>query len=206
MEVIPQFGVDPGIFAPAPPRPPASEFTVGYAGRLVEEKGIDLLLQAAAWLEMPYRIALLGAGPARKSLERMAAALNMAGRVEFLGWQASSQLPAFLHRLDALVVPSRSRPNWKEQFGRVLIEAMACGVPVIGSTCGEIPNVIGEAGLIFPEQDVGALAEQLRALQADAALRADLARRGRARVLARYTQAQIAGQTVAAYRRIAGGA
>jgi glycosyltransferase involved in cell wall biosynthesis len=205
MEVIPQFGVDPEMFTPGPARPADAPFTVGYAGRLVEEKGIDLLLQAAAWLEPPYKIALLGAGPARAGLERKAAALNIAEQVTFLGWQASSQIPDFLHGLDVLVVPSRSRPNWKEQFGRVLVEAMACGVPVVGSTCGEIPNVIGEAGLIFPEEDVGTLAEQLRRLQGDPALRADLAERGRARVLARYTQAQIAGQTVAAYRRIAGG-
>jgi len=205
MEVIPQFGVDPDMFTLAPPRPPGAEFTVGYAGRLVDEKGIDLLLQAVGWLEPPYRVRLLGAGPARARLERTARALNIAGRVTFLGWQPSSQMPAFLHGLDVLVVPSRSRPNWKEQFGRVLIEAMACGVPVVGSTCGEIPNVIAEAGLIFPEDDVGALAEQLRALQGDPALRARLAQRGRARVLARYTQQQIAQQTVMAYRRIAGG-
>ena len=101
--------------------------------------------------------------------------------------------------LDVLVLPSRSRSNWKEQFGRVLVDAMACGVPVIGSTCGEIPNVIGDAGLIFPEGDAAALRDRLRALQNDRSLRRDLAQRGRQRVLDRFTQEQIAQQTYEVY-------
>jgi glycosyltransferase involved in cell wall biosynthesis len=100
------------------------------------------------------------------------------------------------------VLPSRSRPNWVEQFGRVLIEAMACGVPVVGSDCGEIPNVVGDAGLIFPEGDVEALRECLARLMREGDLWADLSRRGRERVLAHFTQAQIAAQTVAVYRRV----
>ena len=101
-----------------------------------------------------------------------------------------------------LVLPSRSKPNWKEQFGRTLVEAMACGVPVIGSTCGEIPNVIGDAGLIFPEDDATALATQLRRLQSDCVVRADLAQRGRQRVLANFTQAQIARRTYEVYQAV----
>jgi glycosyltransferase involved in cell wall biosynthesis len=201
--VIPQFGVEPGIFQARPGRDGRSEFRVGYAGRMVEEKGIDLLMHAVAALDHPVRIELLGAGPARPRLEQLAARLHLAERVSFLGWQPSRKLPEFLRGLDALVVPSRSRPNWKEQFGRVLVEAMACGVPVIGSTCGEIPNVIDEAGLIFPEEDVAALAGSLRALIEDRALWASLSARGRERVLTHYTQEQIAEQTVAVYRQIA---
>jgi glycosyltransferase involved in cell wall biosynthesis len=109
-----------------------------------------------------------------------------------------------MREFDCLVLPSRSRPNWKEQFGRVLIEAMACGVPVVGSTCGEVPHVIGDAGLVFPENDAAALAAHLRALCGSAELRADLARRGRARVLAKYTQQQVAEATVAYYEETLG--
>jgi len=75
-------------------------------------------------------------------------------------------------------------------------------VPVIGSDCGEIPNVVGDAGLIFPEGDVGALRECLMRLMRDPDLRADLARRGRERVLTHFTQAQVAAQTVAVYREM----
>jgi len=172
---------------------------VGFAGRLVEEKGADLLLDAVAG--MPgVRVEILGSGPMRPVLERQAALPALSGRVAFLGTLPSPRMPEFYHRLDVLVLPSRSRPNWIEQFGRVLVEAMACGVPVVGSTCGEIPHVIGDAGLIFPEGDVEALRECLERLRADASLRAELARRGRERVLAQFTQAQVAAQTVEVYR------
>jgi glycosyltransferase involved in cell wall biosynthesis len=86
-----------------------------------------------------------------------------------------------------------------------LVEAMACGVPVIGSDSGEIPHVIGDAGLIFPEGQAGTLQAHLARLLADPDLRADLARRGRERVLARYTQAQVAAQTYAVYQAMGEG-
>ncbi len=201
LTVIPQFGVDPTTFCPAP-RPAAQPFTVGYVGRLVEEKGVDLLLTALAGLEGDWRASILGSGPAREALQAQAQALGLAGRVDFEEWIASDRLPDHYRRLDALVLPSRTRPNWKEQFGRVLVEAMACGVPVIGSDSGEIPHVIGDAGLIFPEDEADALRAHLSRLLHDTDLRADLARRGRERVLARYTQAQIAAQTYRVYRRL----
>jgi glycosyltransferase involved in cell wall biosynthesis len=113
-------------------------------------------------------------------------------------------MPALYRDLDVLVLPSRSRSNWVEQFGRVLIEAMACGVSVVGSDCGEIPNVVDDAGLIFSEGDVGALRQCLVRLMSSPELRADLALRGRRRVLAHFTQAQVATQTVAVYRELVG--
>ena len=125
--------------------------------------------------------------------------MQIADRVRFLPWMPSAQTVDYYRSLDVLVLPSRSRSNWKEQFGRVLVDAMACGVPVIGSTCGEIPNVIGDAGLIFPEGDAAALRDCLHALRNDPSLRRDLAQRGRQRVLDRFTQAQIARQTYAVY-------
>jgi glycosyltransferase involved in cell wall biosynthesis len=203
LAVIPQFGVDPQTFAPQPRRGDRGAFVVGFAGRLVEEKGVDLLLEAVAGLE-GMRVEVLGSGPQRARLEGLAEALGLGDRVAFRGVLPSPQMPAFYHRLDVLVLPSRSRPNWVEQFGRVLVEAMACGVPVVGSDCGEIPHVIGEAGLVFPEGDVEALRACLLRLTTAPRLRADLSRRGRERVLAQYTQAQIAAQTVQVYRQVLG--
>jgi glycosyltransferase involved in cell wall biosynthesis len=98
-----------------------------------------------------------------------------------------------------LVLPSLSRPNWVEQFGRVLIEAMACGVPVVGSASGEIPWVIGDAGVLFPEGDIEALAQALQELIDDEGRRAQLAEKGRARVLGQFTQAQVAEATARVY-------
>jgi glycosyltransferase involved in cell wall biosynthesis len=203
LAVIPQFGVDPDIFTPcADQGGGARDFTIGYLGRLVSEKGVDLLLRAVAGLDGAWRLIVMGAGVERERLKGLAHRLELAERVSFEEMIPSTRVPTFYHRLDVLVLPSRSRSNWVEQFGRVLIEAMACGVPVVGSDCGEIPGVIGDAGLIFPEENVDALRKCLARVMCDPNLRADLARRGRERVLAHFTQAQIAAQTAAVYREL----
>jgi glycosyltransferase involved in cell wall biosynthesis len=202
MAVIPQFGVDPAVFRPGGARDPGRGFIVGYVGRLVEEKGVDLLLKALAGLEGVWRAYIQGSGPAREMLQSQARDLGIAGRVTFDNWIPSAQMPGYYQQLDAVVVPSRTRPNWKEQFGRVLVEAMACGVPVIGSDSGEIPNVIGDAGLVFPEGDVASLRDQLSRLLRDLELRAELAQAGRERVMSHYTQAQVAAQTFDVYQAV----
>ncbi len=205
LTVIPQFGVDPDIYAPPAggiPRQPDRELVIGFVGRMVPEKGVDVLLEALAGWTRPWRAILAGGGPARLETERQVQRLGLAGRVEFRGTMPSSQMPAFYSSLDILVLPSRTRPNWKEQFGRALIEAMACGVVVIGSDSGEIPNVIGDAGLVFPEGQAAHLRALLEQLAADAGLYAELVERGRRRVLAHYTQAAIAGRTYQAYSAV----
>jgi len=199
--VIPQFGVDPERFSPPATRDPGRAFTIGSANRrLVHEKGVDLLLRAAAELPGLWQLHIAGDGPALPELRRLAAELGIAARVHFDGPIPSGQVAAYLRNLDALVLTSRTMPNWKEQFGRVLVEAMACGVPVIGSRSGEIPHVIDDAGLIVPEEDSDALRAGLVQLMADDALRHDLGARGRRRVVEHYTQAQIAAETVEVYR------
>jgi glycosyltransferase involved in cell wall biosynthesis len=203
LAIIPQFGVDPEIYYPEP-KPSGRGFIVGYIGRLVEEKGVDLLLEALAGLEGMWRAYVLGSGPAQEALQAQARQLGLGDRITFEAWIPSAQTPAYYRQLDALVVPSRTRPNWKEQFGRVLVEAMACGVPVIGSDSGEIPHVIGDAGLVLPEGQAGALRDHLTRLLQDLDLRAELAQRGRDRVLAHYTQAQIAAQTYSVYQAMLG--
>jgi len=179
-------------------------FTVGYAGRLVAEKGVDVLLSAFSRLPPSARLIIAGSGPAEPALRRLAHHLGIAERVTFRPFIPSTQMPAFYQSLDAFVLPSRTRPGWKEQFGRVLIEAMACGVPVVASRCGEAPNVVGNAGLVFDEEDVAGLAAHLGELISQPQRRAELARRGRARVIERYTMRRIADQTVDVYRALAG--
>jgi glycosyltransferase involved in cell wall biosynthesis len=202
LAVIPQFGVDPEIFAPT--GIPHSGFVVGYAGRLVPEKGVDDLLRAVAQLPAEAQLRIVGAGPEQRHLQNLARELGLEARCAFGPPLPSTQMPRFLGAIDVFVLPSRTRPNWKEQFGRVLIEAMACGVPVIGSTCGEIPNVLAETGVVYPEGDVAALAEALHQLAIDPARRAQLAHAGRERVWAHYTQRQVARATVAVYRAMLG--
>ena len=204
MAVIPQFGVSTTAFVPRPPRrDPGRSFVIGYVGRLVPEKGVAQLLKAVAQLGGEWRLVIAGAGPQRPHLEAVARRLAVATRVSFDGYVPSTRMPAYYREMDALVVPSLSRPNWVEQFGRVLIEAMASGVPVIGSDCGEIPRVVADAGLIFPEGNVAALRDRLMRLMHDPALWVDLARKGRERVLASFTQAEIARRTVEVYHQLA---
>ena len=199
--LVPQFGVDPQIYRPPEDAAPRA-FSIGYAGRLVPAKGVDLLLEAVAGLEGSWRLRLAGAGPQREALQERARTLGIEGRVEWIAQLPSGGMPYFYGGLDVLVLPSRTMPNWKEQFGRVLIEAMACRVAVVGSSSGEIPHVIGDAGLVFAEGDAESLRVALQRLLDDPVLRAELAARGRERVLEKYTQARIAADTVAVYRQM----
>jgi glycosyltransferase involved in cell wall biosynthesis len=202
--VIPQFGVDPEIYHPLPERrsSPRGELRIAYLGRLVPEKGVDVLLRAAAQLGGDWQLQIVGGGPELGKLQGLAQELGIAERVNFQPRVSASQVVDYLNRCDALVLPSLTQPNWKEQFGRVLIEAMACQTPVIGSNSGEIPNVIGDAGMVFPEGDASALAACLERLRADPALREKLGAQGRARVLDSYTQARIAAQTAEVYHQL----
>ncbi len=201
VSIIPQFGVDPEMYHPSSSGRGTSSplFQIGFVGRLVEEKGVDLLLRAVAQLKVDWRLSILGDGPFKPRLESIAEELRIAGRVTFELPLPSTQMPSYYSRLHVLVLPSVSRPHWKEQFGRVLIEAMACGIPVVGSDSGEISHVIGEAGLVFREGDEAALAAHLSRLMEDDKLRNSLADKGRERVLQEYTQARIATATRGVY-------
>jgi glycosyltransferase involved in cell wall biosynthesis len=202
LTVIPQFGTDPFLFRPALQRP-ERPFTIGYAGRLVEEKGVHHLIHAANQLGGDWRLVIVGGGPMRGDLERLCESLGVDSRVEFRDLVPSVAMPAQYHEFDVLAVPSLTRPNWKEQFGRVLVEAMSSGVPVIGSDSGAIPGVIGDAGIVVPEGSVDCLAEKLRELQTDEDLRRRLGKMGRQRVLDHFTHEQVARQTVEVYRSMA---
>jgi glycosyltransferase involved in cell wall biosynthesis len=211
LSVLPQFGVDPQIFAPADVRATSGEsatapapFVVGYVGRLVAQKGVLDVVEALALLPPHIQLRLIGDGVQRSAISARACQLGLSARLELGtgGW--TSDVPSALRQLDALVLPSHTTRTWKEQFGRVLVEAMSCGVPVIGSSSGEISHVIGDAGLVYPEGDIPALAAALRRLADDPALRADLGRRGRERVLERYTQAGLARQYYDIYRAMLG--
>ncbi len=201
LATIPQFGTSPDLFKPADDRP-ERPFTIGFVGRLVPEKGLHILLRAAAQLDGDWRLRLVGGGGGRAEFGAFAHALGIGEQIDFLGQLPSTDLPAEYHRLDALVLPSLTRANWKEQFGRVLVEAMASGVPVIGSDSGAIPGVVGAAGLIVPEGDADALAQALRDLRDQSRLRAELIEKGRARFLAHFTHERIAAATVGIYQEM----
>ncbi len=171
---IPRWKELPAISAARP-------FTVGYAGRLVERKGLLDLLEAVRRLQAPVELLLIGNGELREQLE---GAPLPGSRVRVLDTLTHDRMASGYAQLDVLVMPSRTTSTWKEQFGRAIVEALWCGVPVIGSDSGEIPWLIGltEGGLIFPEGDVEALARLLGEMRGSPELRRELAERGRAAV------------------------
>lgn len=159
----------------------ARPFTVGYAGRLVPSKGLTDLLAAMRRLDAPVELLLIGDGESRSELE---GAAIPGSRVQVIDRLAHDQMADGYRRLDVLALPSLTTPTWKEQFGRVIVEALWCGVPVVGSDSGEIPWLIEltGGGLVFPEGDSDALAARLKTLRDAPQLRRQLADSGRAAV------------------------
>jgi glycosyltransferase involved in cell wall biosynthesis len=207
--VIPQFGIDPDMFQ----RIDSSElknklgftnskFIIGYMGRLVEEKGILCLIEAVSRLKYDFSLLIIGSGPLKPRISNNIKRLGIENRVKLLEQIPSLDVPSYLNCFDCLVLPSLTKPNWKEQFGRVLVEAMACEIPVIGSNSGEIPNIIEGTGLIFQEGDVIDLVKKLEVLITDRELKESIAKKGRSKVLANYTQKKIAEDTYKVYKKM----
>ncbi len=198
--LVPALALDETIFCRRNVPRLGPDFTVGYVGRLVPEKGVDTLIDAASETGAPIALAVAGAGPCRARLEERARA-RLGNAARFMGALSPDRVAEFLSAVDVLVVPSRSTPVWQEQFGRVIVEAMGCGVPVVGSDSGAIPDVIGDGGLIFPEGDAGALAARLRQLREAPEMRAEIGKRGRAQALATQTVSIRARQVLDVYRQ-----
>jgi glycosyltransferase involved in cell wall biosynthesis len=168
---------------PAASGPAASErpFTVGYAGRLIKSKGLMDLLTAVRRLEAPVEMLLIGDGELSAQLHGQQIPGSQVRVLDGLG---HDQMASGYAQLDVLVLPSRTTPTWKEQFGRAIVEALWCGVPVVGSDSGEIPWLIGltKGGLLFPEGDSEALASRLTELREFPALRERLVLAGRSAI------------------------
>lgn len=163
---------------------------VGFLGRFVAEKGVPTLLDALTRTRNEWRALFVGDGPQRDAVETFAAART--GRVRIVSDATHQDVPRWLNAMDVLCAPSQTTPRWREQFGRMLVEAMACGVPVIASDSGEIPHVLADAGILVPEGNVGAWTEAIDRLLIDPALRQELAVRGRQRAAQRFAWGVVA--------------
>jgi glycosyltransferase involved in cell wall biosynthesis len=163
----------------------AGELVIGTAGRLTEQKGQHLLIEAAALLRdsaPPFRLLIAGTGELEADLKAQVQRLDITDRVEFLGFV--QDMKAFHQSIDIFALPSL----W-EGFGFVLAEAMTLGLPVAAFAVSSVPEVVehGLTGLLCPPEPQG-LARNLRQLLEDAALRARMGAAGRARVLERFDQ------------------
>ena len=171
---------------------------IGFVGSLVGQKGINHLLHAVR--DLNCKLLIVGDGPEKEKLFRLSKEIQI--DVQFEPAATHKQVAAYMQQMDIFVLPSLTRPNWVEKFGRVLIEAMACGVPVVGSNSGEIPNVIGEAGLIFKEGDRVDLRDKLDLLLNDKNLRDRFGELGRERSVIDYSWKSIANQTISIYKQL----
>jgi glycosyltransferase involved in cell wall biosynthesis len=149
---------------------------IGFLGRFTPEKGLTHMMRVLDHLTTPWRALFVGEGIMHDSLQQWGS--NHGDRVRVCTGVRHAQVPRYLNAMDILCAPSQTMPNWREQFGRVMVEAFASGVTVVGSDSGEIPHVIKDAGLIAGEKDETGWHDSLMSLLNNPALRAELAARG----------------------------
>lgn len=194
--VLPQLGVNHHLFSPA--HKTTTRKYIGYLGRIIEEKGIMLLIKAFATISKKFPewdLLFVGTGPSTKQLIDFTVEHNLIDRIIFKDPVPHDKVATLLNSIDILVLPSYDTPSWKEQSGHILIEAMACKVPIIASSGGEIPQVIADTGLIFPQKNQKALVNSLQNLMNNDFLRKELAEKGYLRSKIMYTHEAIAEKT-----------
>jgi glycosyltransferase involved in cell wall biosynthesis len=175
---------------------------VGYLGRFVPEKGLRMLMSVLDRVGTPWRGLFVGGGALEGELRTWAAAHG--DRVRVVTGVPHAGVPPYLSAMDVLAAPSRTTRRWREQLGRMLIEAFAAGVPVLGSDSGEIPHVVADAGLIIPEADETAWAAAVSNLLGDPGRRADLAARGLERARATFAWPVVARRHLAFFDELLG--
>jgi glycosyltransferase involved in cell wall biosynthesis len=173
---------------------------VGFLGRFVREKGVMLLTEALERVDTPWRALFIGSGPLERALQAWAG--RYGDRVAIRTTVRHEDVPRWLNAMDVLCAPSQTMAHWREQFGRMLIEAFACGVPVIASNSGEIPHVVGDAGVLVAEHDVEGWARTIRKTLVDRTLRRELSLRGRRRVESTFDWPIIARQHSQFFRQL----
>lgn len=205
VEVMPQIGVDEKLFTPKAPQPNKPEINIGFLGRIVPEKGIDLLIEAASQLKqqnLSFKVIICGTGPTKPLLQQQAEQQGVSDSIVWRDAVPHDQVPQEIEKFDILVLPSRTVNTWKEQFGHVLIEAMAIGIPTVGSTCGEIPNVINHPDLTFTEENTEELATILSRLIREEGFRKAMGQYCLNRVHQNYTHECIAQRSVALWETV----
>ena len=218
IKVMPQLGVDETLFTPKQLPELAkkvglepNDFVVGFVGRFVPEKGIMTLLDALVKIkDKSWKFLLLGRGELKEEILQQAEDKGIKDRIILVESVPHDEVADYINLMSTLILPSETTykfktltsVGWKEQFGHVIIEAMACKVPVIGSDSGEIPHVIGDAGLIFPEGNPEELANRLEQLIDNPDFTENIAQMGYAKAMAQYTNIALAKQQLEFYQEL----
>lgn len=207
VEIMPQMGVDVDLFSPElrQNRPETDTLQIGFVGRIAHQKGIDTLIEAAHLLRqqgLHFHLQICGSGVDMETFQTLAHDYNLDDFITWRGGVSHDEVPQEIAKMDLLVLPSRSVSTWKEQFGHVLIEAMAIGIPVIGSTCGEIPNVVGRSDLVFPEGDAHALTKILARFIQDRDWWQQMAQYSLDRVDQQYSHQRIAERSIELWQNV----
>ena len=170
-----------------------NSFVVFYAGRIVEEKGIQTLIEAAAKCSDRLKIMIVGSGPYEQTLKDLAAKLLPEGKAKFVPYVTAALLPEYTKAADAVCLASLTRPNWVEQGPvRVVTESMSAKCVAIVSDQGELPEVVGQSGIVFKEGDANALAQEIERLMANKALQDDYRQKGFQLVKEKYSAEAVA--------------
>ncbi|MBU1078231.1 MAG: glycosyltransferase family 4 protein [Spirochaetes bacterium] len=201
VHILPLVGVDLKDYSSSKIR--SKKVRIGFIGRLVREKGILLLLSAFFRLTVKNKtLTIIGQGPLLKDIRDIIKKSGHSKEVSVLTGVKHHQVPALFKKMDILVLPSCSTRAWKEQFGHVLIEAMAGRVALLGSSSGAIPEVIRDAGMIFKENNVNDLYKKLDQLVRKKKLRNMYSKKGHERVQKHYTNEVLAEETLKIYNNI----
>jgi len=183
-------GVDLEVFSPEPRQDAAGPPVVGYLGRFIHDKGVRLLMRALDGVPSSWRALFVGGGPLERELRAWAS--RYGDRVRIVTGVPHNEVPLWLRRMDLLCAPSQTMPSWREQQGRMIVEAFACGLPVLASDSGEIPFVVGDAGLVLPEASVESWTRAIDQLIQDPSARREWGNRGLDRARGKFAWPAIA--------------
>jgi glycosyltransferase involved in cell wall biosynthesis len=196
---LPQLGVTP---PPTASRAAHPGLSIAFLGRLVPERGLDLLFRACVGLAGKWTLTVIGTGPSQEELEQLAQRLGISARISWLGALPRQAMDEIWPGLDCVVLPSRTTQRWVMSVGRAALHAMAHGVAVVGTDSGALPELVGEAGRIVPEEDVPALSSALQELYSDRAECERLGSLGQRRIMAEFSDAAIARKILGFWRTL----
>jgi phosphatidylinositol alpha-1,6-mannosyltransferase len=198
-EVVPN-GIDELHFSPPVKQKSASELRLVTVARLLERKGIQVILKACAEPEpLPVNLTIIGTGHFQGRLQALAEELGISDRVHFAGYVSNQDLPKFYRSVDAFILPSDT-----ESFGLVFAEAMSCGLPILASNVGGIPEIVrhGVDGLLCPRARPDMLRRNIETLLDDRQTLHRMGRSGRKRILDYFTWSRAAEDYLHIYNSV----